>query len=107
MSRKFRPFAVALVVSSLILITVGTYITSQASGCQPAERGRARRGNSQLRDYCCRGFGPRVRRLAVTRTGRTHSGREALAHFGLEAWPCLASLSARAASLGAAPNLVA
>ena len=39
MNPKFHPYAVLLVISSLIPIGIGAYITSQATGRQPASRG--------------------------------------------------------------------
>ncbi len=39
MNPKFHRYAVLMVISSLILIAIGAYITSQATGRQPASRG--------------------------------------------------------------------
>jgi hypothetical protein len=36
---KFHRYAVLVVISSLILIAIGAYVTGQASGRQPASRG--------------------------------------------------------------------
>lgn len=39
MNPKFHPYAVLLMISSLIPIGIGAYVTSQATGRQPASRG--------------------------------------------------------------------
>ena len=39
MNPQFHRYAVLVAISSLILIAIGAYITSQASGRQPASRG--------------------------------------------------------------------